>query len=84
MFPGLRVVACHCGCIGGRGSVSRLSPPIPGPRGSRVTPAVHCHEPAPFAPVVSADRKGAHGRVNSDRAVDRPCSRLIRAWRACP
>ena len=25
-----------------------------------------------------ADRKGAHGRANSDRAVDRPCSRLIR------
>ena len=25
-----------------------------------------------------ADRKGAHGRANSDPAVDRPCSRLIR------
>ena len=46
--------------------------------------------PAPFAPVAAADCKGAHNRV-SDRAVDRPCSRLIRpqgphprtaAWRA--
>ena len=61
--------------------------------GAGVTPAVHSHGPAPLAPVVAADRKGAHGRVNSDRAVDCPCSRLIRpqgphprtaAWRACP
>ena len=61
--------------------------------GAGVTHAVHSHGPAPLAPVVAADRKGAHGRVNSDRAVDCPCSRLIRpqgphprtaAWRACP
>ena len=61
--------------------------------GAGVTPAVHSHGPAPLAPVVVGDRRCAHGRVNSDRAVDRPCSRLIRpqgphprtaAWRACP
>ena len=61
--------------------------------GAGVTPAVHSHGPAPLAPVVAGDRRCAHGRVNSDRAVDRPCSRLIRpqgphprtaAWRACP
>ena len=44
--------------------------------GAGVTPAVHSHGPAPLAPVVSADRECAQGRVNSDRAVDRPCSRL--------
>ena len=61
--------------------------------GAGVTPAVHSHGPAPLAPVVAGDRRCAHGRVNSDRAVGRPCSRLIRpqgphprtaAWRACP
>ena len=61
--------------------------------GAGVTPAVHSHGPAPLAPVVAGDRRCAHGRVKSDRAVDRPCSRLIRpqgphprtaAWRACP
>ena len=41
--------------------------------GARVTPAVHSHGPAPLAPVVAGDCKGAHGRVNSDRAVDCPC-----------
>ena len=46
--------------------------------GAGVTPAVHSHGPAPSAPAVSFDRKGAHGRVNSDSTVDRPCSRLIR------
>ena len=59
--------------------------------GAGVTPAVHSHGPAPLAPVAAGDRRCAHGRVNSDRAVDRPCSRLIRpqgphprtvAWRA--
>ena len=45
--------------------------------GAGVTPAVHSHGPAPLAPVVAADRKGAHGRVNSNRAVDCPCSKLI-------
>ena len=58
--------------------------------GAGVTSVVHSHGPAPFAPVAAADCKGAHDRV-SDRAVDRPCSRLIRpqgphprtaAWRA--
>ena len=61
--------------------------------GAGVTPAVHSHGPAPLAPVVAGDRRCAHGRVNSDRAVGRPCSRLIRpqgphprtaSWRACP
>ena len=61
--------------------------------GAGVTPAVHSHGPAPLAPVVAVDRRCAHGRVNSDRAEGRPCSRLIRpqgphprtaAWRACP
>ena len=61
--------------------------------GAGVTPAVHSHGSAPSAPVVAGDREGAHGRVYSDRAVDRPSSRLIRpqgphprtaAWRACP
>ena len=32
-FAGLWVVACHCGSTGDRGSLSRLSPPVPGPRG---------------------------------------------------
>ena len=58
-----------------------------------VTLAVHSNRPVPLAPVAAADRSCAHGRVNSHRAVDRPCSRLIRpqgprlhtsAWRACP
>ena len=61
--------------------------------GAGVTPAVHSHGPAPLAPAVTAYRSCAHGRVNSDRAADCPCSRLIRpqgprprvaAWRACP
>ena len=39
--------------------------------GAGVTPAVHSHGPAPLATVVTANRKGAHGRVNFDRAVDR-------------
>ena len=61
--------------------------------GAGVTRALHSHGPAPLAPVVAGDLKAAHGRVNSERAVDRPCSRLIRpqgphprtaAWRACP
>ena len=61
--------------------------------GAGVTPAVHSHGPAPLAAVVVGDRRCAHGRVNSDRAVHRPCSRLIRpqgpqprtaVWRACP
>ena len=39
--------------------------------GAGVTPAVHSHGPAELAPVVAGDRKGAHGRVISDRAVDR-------------
>ena len=60
--------------------------------GAGVTPAVHSHGPAPLASVVAGDHRCAHGRVNSDRAVGRPCSRLIRpqgphprtaAWRAC-
>ena len=34
-FPGSRVVASHRGGTGDRGSLSRLSPPVPGPRGSR-------------------------------------------------
>ena len=81
----------HCGGIGGPvGASAQLSLVLVG---AGVTPAVHSHRPAPLAPVVAGDRKGAHGRVNSDRAVDRPCSRLIRpqgphrrtaAWRACP
>ena len=61
------------------GSVSRLSSPIPGPRESRV----HTCRTLPRAGSVSASRNGldrscAHGRVHSDRAVDRPCSRLVR------
>ena len=95
MFSGLRLVSCNCGR-----SLSRLSPPVPGPLGGRGhtcrTPpraCSHLHGPAPLAPVVTVDRSCAHGRVHSDRAVDRPCSRLIRpqgphprtaAWRACP
>ena len=57
----------------------------------------HTSRTLPRAGSVSASRNGldrscAHGRVNSGRAVDRPCSRLIRlqgphprttAWRAC-
>ena len=35
VFTGLRVVACRCGCTEGWGSLSRLSPPVPGPRGGR-------------------------------------------------
>ena len=59
--------------------------------GAGVTPAVHSHGPAPLAPVVAGDRRCAHDRANFDRAVDGPCSRLIRpqgpqprtaAWRA--
>ena len=51
---------------------SRLSSPSPGPRGSRG----HTCRTLPRASSVGAsrdglDRKGAHGRVNSDRAVDR-------------
>ena len=46
--------------------------------GAGVTPAAHSHGPAPLAPLVTAARSCAHGRVNSARAVDRPCSRLIR------
>ena len=49
--------------------------------GAGVTPA---HGPAPSAPVEAADRSCAHGRVNSDRAADRPCSRLIRPGTASP
>ena len=41
--------------------------------GAGVTPAVHSHGLAPSAPVVAGDRSFAHGRVNSDRAEDRPC-----------
>ena len=61
--------------------------------GAGVTTAVHSHGPAPSAPVVTGDRSFAHGRIISDRPVNRPCSRLIRpqrlhprtaAWRACP
>ena len=80
--------------VQGAGECSRLSSPIPGPRGSRG----HTCRTLPRAGSVSASRSGfdgsfAHGRVNSDRAVDCPCSRLIRpqgphprtaAWRACP
>ena len=79
----------HCGGTGGLGSVSRLSSPIPGPRGSRG----HTCRTLPRARSVGASRRCARSRVNSDRAVDCPCSRLIRpqgprprtaAWRACP
>ena len=68
----------HCGGIGGWGL---FAPQLTLSRvlvGAGVTPAVHSHGPASLAPVATADRKGAHGRVNSDRAVDCPCSRLIR------
>ena len=81
----------HCGSIGGRGL---FAPQLTYPGSSREQGSrlPHSHGPAPLAPVV-ADREGAHGRVNSDHAVDRPCSRLIRpqgphprttAWRSCP
>ena len=105
----LKVVFCPQALAGHFGRLVGTATPLrgyrrPGPvrasahlsqvlEGAGVTPAVHSHGPAPLAPVVAGDRRCAHGRVNSDRAVDRPCSRLIRpqgphprtaAWRACP
>ena len=68
----------HCGGMGGQAAFrasAHLSRVLVG---AGVPPAVHSHETAPSAPVVTADRSVAHGRVNSDRAVDRPCSRRIR------
>ena len=85
----LKVVFCpqaHAGHFGGLVGTATPLRGIDGPGpvrasahlsqvlvGAGVTPVVHSHGPAPLAPVVADDLKGAHGRVNSDRAVD--CSR---------
>ena len=49
---GLCVVACHCGCTEDWGSLSRLSPPAPAPRGGRG----HTCRARPRACSVSASR----------------------------